>query len=335
MLSGGVGQEGQALDAEAVLRSDVASGQDIFLGVGGIASGDVVGAGLVRAWGEAEAEESVRARGDVAGGLYTGGLVGEHHGHRLAGHTDAIGAAQQRAREVDGLTGVEGFCAGGDAGGVNRRYGDRRGADENVVVFFHSFIEVEIGVGDGNEVVLARILRQLHSHTVAVGASWSQRSADRQAFAGAAHQRRADRQVIAIAVDGIRGEVEAINPVARGRVAWQQWTRGCVVGAGVIEHHAAKRRPAADRGAVDLEVGVGVADRELAALAGAVAGGIGCGDAERIAAITVRGKAAAGWSGACVELPLARSPHGQTTPTGSTQADLQGGSHLTGAAEAR
>ena len=118
-------------------------------------------------------------------------------------------------------------------------------------------------------------------------------------------------------------------------MAWQQWTRGCVVGAGVTEHHAAKRHPAADRGAVDLEVGVWVADRELTALAGAVAGGIGCGDAERIAAITVRGKAAAGWSGACVELPLARSPHGQTTPTGSTQADLQGGSHLTGAAEAR
>ena len=107
---------------------------------------------------------------------------------------------------------------------------------------------------------------------------------------------------------------------------------GGSIEAGVGESDRVEGGTTAEAGAADLQVGVGIADRELAAEQAAIAGRIGGGDAERIGAIAVRSETAACGGGGGIQLPEAIGWHGDA-PAGAATGDLQQGSGLAAALE--
>ena len=107
---------------------------------------------------------------------------------------------------------------------------------------------------------------------------------------------------------------------------------GGSIEAGVGESDRVEGGTTAEAGAADLQVGVGIADRELAAEQAAIAGRIGGGDAERIGAIAVRSETAACGGGGGIQLPEAIGWHGEA-PAGAATGDLQQGSGLAAALE--
>ena len=107
---------------------------------------------------------------------------------------------------------------------------------------------------------------------------------------------------------------------------------GGSIEAGVGESDRVEGGTTAEAGAADLQVGVGIADRELAAEQAAIAGRIRGGDAERIGAIAVRSETAAGGGGGGIQLPEAIGGHGEA-PAGAATGDLQQGSGLAAALE--